>query len=88
MPTVIYDGKKSEKWIIKKKFMFAGVALLVITLIAFKGIMVATTVAHIAVLLTAYTTASGTVLALVFAADVTDKKLNNGKYNNQSDNHQ
>ena len=67
-------------WTIKKKFTFAAVVLLAITVIAFKGFVLATTVADIAVLLTAYMTASGSVLVLIFAADVTDKKLNNGPY--------
>ena len=72
---------EDKKWVIKKKFTFAGAALLAITLIAFKGLVLATTVADISILLAAYMTSSGMVLALVFAADVTDKWLNNGKYN-------
>ena len=77
------ENGNNKKWIIKKKFTFAAVALAIVTLIAFKGIIVATTVADVAVLLTAYATTSGGVLALIFAADITDKSLNGGSYEKQ-----
>lgn len=75
----IPDGN-GGKWVMKKKFAFAAVAMLAVTVIGSYGMKFATSVADIAVLLTAYTTAAGAVLALVFAADITDKKLNQGTY--------
>jgi hypothetical protein len=74
------ETESNGKWIIKKKFACAAVALASITVIALYGLKLAASMADIAVLLTAYTTASGAVLALVFAADVADKRLNGGSY--------
>lgn len=76
MVTVTQNGR----WVLKKKFTFAFIVLLVGSLIAAKGVSIATTVEHIVVLLSAYGTFTGAVLALIFAADITDKKLNNGQY--------
>jgi len=64
----------------KKKFTFAAVTLAVGILFAGKGIYVSTTPEQITVVLSAFGTYAGWVLGLVFAADVTDKKLNNGSY--------
>jgi hypothetical protein len=78
------DGN-GGKWIVKKKFMCAAVALASITVIGLHGLSLAQSVSDTAVLLTAYTTASGAVLALIFAADITDKKLNQGSYNSNKE---
>ena len=72
--------KGNKKWVLKRKFTFAALALTVITIFAFKGFVLATTVADIAMLITAYATGSGAVLALIFTADVADKKFNGGSY--------
>jgi hypothetical protein len=74
------ETESNGKWIIKKKFACAAVALASVTIIGLTGLILAETMADIAVLLTAYTTASGAILALIFAADITDKKLNQGTY--------
>ena len=79
MLTTVPDGN-GGKLIVKKKFLFAGVALLATTVISLYGLSLAETVADITVLLTAYATAAGGVLALIFGADITDKKLNQGTY--------
>ncbi|MCH7495962.1 MAG: hypothetical protein IH825_07740 [Candidatus Marinimicrobia bacterium] len=81
---VLKKGKDGT-WILKKKFTFASVVLTVITIFAFRGFVLATTVAEFAMLMTAYATASGGVLLLIFGADVADKKLNGGKYNLNDD---
>ena len=75
----IADGN-GGKWVLKKKFTFAGVGGIVGSLFAAHGVYLATTTEQIVTLLGAYGTFLGTILALVFAADVTDKKLNNGTY--------
>ena len=80
------ENGNNKRWILKKKFTFAAVVLLVITIFAFRGFVISTTVADFAMLMTAYATASGAVLALIFAADVTDKKLNGGQYNSYQEN--
>ena len=71
----------NKKWVLKKKFTFAGVALAAATLFALWGMWIGTTVADVVSVMVAYTTASGAVLMLIFAADVADKKLNSGQYN-------
>jgi len=80
----MFIQKVNKEWVVKKKFAFAAVALAAITVIGLHGLMLAQSVSDTAVLLTAYTTASGAVLALIFAADITDKKLNQGSYEPKS----
>ena len=75
----VEDGN-GGKWVMKKKFAFAAVSLFSTTVIAFKGMALAASIADITILLTAYATSSGGVLALIFSADIVDKKLNNGTY--------
>lgn len=69
------------RWILKKKFAFAFATLVVGSLFAAKGIQLASTAESVVVVLSSYGTFSGAILALIFAADITDKKLNDGKYN-------
>lgn len=76
MVTVTQNGR----WVLKKKFTFAFIVLVVGSLFAAKGIHLATTPESVVVLLSAYGTFTGAILALIFAADITDKKLNNGQY--------
>lgn len=75
----IADGN-GGKWVMRKKFAFAAVALAAVTVMGMHGLSLAETVADTAVLLTSYTTASGAILVLIFGADITDKKLNQGTY--------
>ena len=82
---MVFKKAENGKWILKRKFTFAAVVLTVITIFAFRGFVLAATVAEFSMLMTAYATASGGVLMLIFAADVADKKLNNGKYNLNDD---
>lgn len=82
---MVFKKAENGKWILKRKFTFAAVVLAVITVFAVKGFVMATTVAEISMLMTAYATASGGVLLLIFGADVTDKKLNGGKYSQNDD---
>lgn len=77
--------KTNGKWGIKKKFFFAGVALGVGSAIALKVLHGTTSPEGIAVVLGAYGTFCAGILALIFAADVTDKKLNGGKYDGKRD---
>ncbi len=77
---MVFKKGENGRWMLKKKFTFASVALATIVLIAIKGMGLATSVAEIAILLTAFATTSGGILALIFAADITDKGLNNGNY--------
>ncbi len=82
---MVFKKGKDGTWILKKKFTFASVVLAVMTIFAVRGMWFATTVAEVAVVMSAYATASGAVLMLVFAADVADKKYNGGKYNLNDD---
>lgn len=68
-------------WVLKKKFTFAMATLIMGSLFALKGVHLATTPESLVVVLSAYGTFAGSILALIFAADITDKKLNNGTYN-------
>jgi len=77
---MVFKKGKDGAWILKKKFTFASAVLFVLTIFAFKGFTFATTVEHIATILTAYSASSGGVLLLIFGADVADKKLNDGRY--------
>jgi len=68
------------KWIVKKKFTFAAIALLTGTAFATKGVLISDTVEEIVLVLSAYGTYISFLLGIVFAADVADKTFNNGKY--------
>jgi hypothetical protein len=80
---VVFQKLPTGHRVLKKKFSFAALALLVGMLFATKGVILATTTEQVAAILAAFGTYAQWILALVFAADVTDKKLNNGNYNNQ-----
>lgn len=69
------------KWVLKKKFTFAAFAGIVGSIVIFKGLHLATDVDQIVVLMGSVTTFASFLLGLVFAADITDKKLNGGSYN-------
>lgn len=73
------DGN-GGKWVIKKKFTFALLAFIVTSAFAAKGVHVADTPEQLVVVLGAFGTAVNFILGMVFAADVVDKKLNNGAY--------
>lgn len=75
----VQDGN-GGRWIVKKKFSFAAVALAIGTAFATRGIVLATAPEQIVVVLSAYGTFASWLLGLVFTADVVDKKLNNGSY--------
>ncbi len=77
---MVFKKTDNGRWIVKKKFTFAGIVLFVGTLIAFKGVVIATTPEQIVVVLSSFGTFAGWLLSLIFAADITDKKLNGGKY--------
>jgi len=72
---------QNGRWVLKKKFTFALITLVVGSLFAAKGIYLATTPESVVVVLSSYGAFTGTILALIFAADITDKKLNDGSYN-------
>ena len=72
--------QKADKWVVKRKFTFAAVTLAVGTVFASKGIIISNEPEELVVVLSAFGTFAGWILALVFAADVADKKLNNGSY--------
>ena len=67
--------------LLKRKFTFAAVTLLLGAVFAGKGIIISNEPEEIVVVLSAFGMFAGWLLALVFAADVTDKKLNDGRYN-------
>lgn len=82
--------------VVKMKFSFAAAALLVGTLFAADaiwfsdyvnaaGLIVMPTVEQKVVVLGAFGTYCGWLLGLVFAADVSDKWLNGGRYNQTHD---
>lgn len=75
----VADGN-GGRWVLKKKFAFALVALSTLTALAIKGFVIANTVEGLSVVMTAYASTSGGVLALIFGADIADKKLNKGSY--------
>lgn len=75
-------SKVDGDWIIKKKFTFAAAAWVSGTVLALKGAALSEITADLVIVLSAYGTFCGWLLALVFAADVADKKLNGGAYNN------
>ncbi len=66
--------------VIKKKFTFAFIALVVGTVFAGKGVYLSDTVENVILTLSAYGTYISFLLGIVFTADVADKKLNNGSY--------
>lgn len=68
------------RWIVKKKFTFAAVVLLLGSLIALKGFYLAGKVDEIVLVLGAFGTFTSFVLGIVFAADVADKRFNGGEY--------
>ena len=78
-------SKSNGTWIIKKKFLFAACAGVAGTILAFKGAAISTAPGELSVLLGSYSQFCGWLLALVFAADVADKKLNGGAYNANSE---
>ncbi len=82
---MVFKKAENGKWILKRKFTFAAVVLTVITVFAFRGFVLATTVAEFSMLMTAYATASGGVLLLIFGADIADKSLNGGRYSQNDD---
>lgn len=75
-------SKVDGRWVIKKKFSFAAAAWVAGTVLAIKGAAISYTAVEITIILSSYSTFCGWLLALVFAADVADKKLNGGAYNN------
>lgn len=79
MLTKVEDGN-GGKWILKRKFGMAFIVWIAGTMIAGKGVYVATDVAGVAVIMGSYSTFCGWLLGLIFTADVADKKLNGGKY--------
>jgi hypothetical protein len=80
---MIMQKAPNGRWIVKKKFSFAAVTGIIGALFALKGVHLATTPEQVVVVLSAFGTFGGWLLGLVFAADVVDKKLNDGKYNSE-----
>lgn len=72
--------KTNDGYIVKKKFTFAFIALVVGTIFASKGVYLSDTVEEIVLALSAYGTFISFLLGIVFTADVADKKFNNGNY--------
>lgn len=77
--TKIPDGN-GGKWILKKKFTFAALAGAMGAIVTTKGVILASAVDQIVILLGAYTTFASFLLGIVFAADIVDKKANGGTY--------
>lgn len=82
----IKDGN-GGKWIVKKKFALALFSLLFGYVIIVWLLMRATTitVSDVATIMASLTTYTLGVLGPVYAADIADKKLNGGKYDDQGD---
>ena len=80
----IEDGN-GGKWIVKKKFMLAVLSLFFgyVVLVWLLTRVNTITVADVATLMASLTTYTLGVLGPVYAADIADKKLNGGNYNNQ-----
>lgn len=84
MLTKISDGNGGSKWIVKRKFGLALFSLLfgyVIFVWMLLRVTKEFTVADIATIMASLTTYTLGVLGPVYAADIADKKLNGGKYN-------
>ena len=73
------------KWLIKKKFTFAAMILLVATIIAGFAINLSTNSEEVVMVLTTFGNVMKWLAGLVFAADVSDKWFNGGKYNDKGD---
>ena len=83
MLTKISDGNGGNKWIVKRKFALALFSLLfgyVILVWLLLKVTKEVTIADIATIMASLTTYTLGVLGPVYAADIADKKLNGGKY--------
>ena len=82
----VKDGN-GGRWIVKKKFALALFSLLfgyvVLTWLLLQVDKV--TIADVATIMASLTTYTLGVLGPVYAADIADKKLNGGKYDDQGD---
>ncbi|MCP4935567.1 MAG: hypothetical protein GY927_15525 [bacterium] len=70
----------NKRWVLKRKFAMAGTVLIILSLATLVGLKIAIDVAEVSVVMTTYAATTGGVLTLIFAADITDKKLNGGQY--------
>ena len=76
---------ENGKWILKRKFTFAAITGTIGSGFAAYGLFVAGTVPEVVSMFAAYSKFCTWLLGLVFAADVSDKWLNNGCYHDKGE---
>ena len=80
---MIISRRADGKWLLKRKFTFAAITGTLGTLHSVYGMYVAATPEEVVAVFEAWSSFCMWLLGLVFAADVSDKWLNGGKYNDE-----